>query len=238
MSQKSSVMQLPQFVPKALTSDSVGYIACGVALLTFTRVFYIVADRGAISVHDDTLEMWWHLIFFLAMFSCIFGGKILSSEDSGRDPHNSVLSLKLWGVLASLLTAAVFLTAEWLDEPFLAVFQETIWDTFGAQHFVAFVVAALALLHISVSVGSDRSNDGTHLVARMKLPLMTTYGLFSLDHFWELLTEAWEIFVLSEEVIERAEQIIVLPAFLVLAYASWKMWSRDAAVPQATSAAE
>ena len=216
----------------------VGYIACGIALLTFTRIFYILADRGTISISDDTLEMWWHLIFFLAMFACGIGGKILVGDSEEHNPLDSLLSLKLWSILAAVLTAAVFLSAEWLDKPFVAVFQDSIWDIFGAQHFVAFVVAALALLHIGVSVSADSSNESANLIDRLKLPLMITYGLFSVDHFWELLTESWEIFEFSEEIIERTEQIIVLPAFVVLAYVGWKLWTHDAAVPKATSAAE
>ena len=182
--------------------------------------------------------MGWHLIYFLAMFACIIGGMILSSEETEISLFSSPRTLKVWSVSAAVLTAAVFLTAEWADEPFLEIFQETIWDTFGAQHFVAFVVGALALLHIVVSIEGRTMADSTNIVAQLKMPLMATYGLFSLDHFWELLTESWEIFIISEALIERVEQIIVLPAFIVLAYVGWKLAVRDTGVSQITDVVE
>ena len=67
---------------------------------------------------------------------------------------------------------------------------------------------------------------------------MITYGLFSLNHLWELLTESWQILTFDQAIIERTEQVMIFPAFLILAYMGWKLWSLDIAVPRATSAAE
>lgn len=210
-----------------------GYFASGIALLGMTRVFYILADRGVIYVHDDTLEFWWHMIFFMAMAMCIFGGKVLSNIGDERSRLSSLRSLKQWCVISVVVTVVAFLTAEPMDKSFVAVFDGTIWDTFGVQHFVALVVGALALLHIFVSADNYGSRSDIGIMAQLKLPLMITYGLFALDHFWELLTESWEIFVLPETTIERIEQIIVLPAFLAVIYAGWKLRAGRSKVQQA-----
>ena len=64
---------------------------------------------------------------------------------------------------------------------------------------------------------------------------MITYGLFALDHFWELLTESWEIFEFPETLIEQVEQMIVLPAFLAVLYAGLKLWALGAKAHQASA---
>ncbi len=216
----------------------VGYIACGIALLGMTRVFYIFADRGVIFVHDDTLEFWWHIIFYMAMGAWICGAKVLSKVEGEGDRLSSLRSLKQWSVVSALVTAAVFLTAEPLDKSFVVGFDGTFWDIFGVQHFAGFVAAALALLYIVSSVGIHESPSDARIINRLKLPLMITYGLFALDHFWELLTESWEIFVIEETVIEQVEQMIVLPAFLAVAYAGWKLWSLRSEARQASATVE
>ncbi len=214
----------------------VGYIACGIALLGMTRVFYIVADRGVISVHDDTLEFWWHIIFFLSMAVCVCGGKVLGLVEGEGDRLGSLRSLKQWSVISALVTAAVFLTAEPLDKSFVAGFDGTFWDIFGVQHFAAFVAAALVLLYIVGSVGIHESTSDARIINRLKFPLMMTVGLFALDHFWELLTESWEIFAFEETLIERVEQMIVLPAFFAMLYAGWKLWALRSEGQQASAA--
>lgn len=216
----------------------VGYIAVGIALLGATRIYYLTADRGVISVHDDTLGMWWHLIFVLAMASCIIGGKALSGGDDEREQTRARGTLKIWGVTVTIFTVVAFAVMQSLDQPFLAVFQDTIWATFGVQHFAAFVAAGLAFLHIVVSFGGNRSREDTSILDQLKLPLMITYGLFSLNHLWELVTESWQILVLEEAIIERTEQLMIFPAFLAVAYVGWKLWSEGRSAQETAVAAE
>ena len=219
----------------AKSSDGIalGYHAGGIALLGMTRVFDILADRGVIYVHDDTLEFWWHMIFFMAMAMFVFGAKVLSDIDGEGSRLGTPQSLKGWCIVSVVVTIALFLTAEPLDNAFVEAFDGTIWDSFGVQHFIAFVVAALALLNLYASVGARESSSDVSVIALISVPLMITYAPFPLDHFWELLTESWEIFELHESIIEQTEQIIILPALGATVYAGWRLRISPSQVQQA-----
>ena len=206
-----------------------GYIAAATATLGCTRLFYILADRGHIFIHDDTLEFWWHMIFFMAMFLFVCGGKVMSDIEGQGSRLGTPRVLKQWCGITVAVTIACFLSAEPMDKRFVEVFDGTIWDSFGVQHFAAFIVAALTALHLYATAGGRESASTTSVISLIKVPLVSTYALFSLDHFWELLTDSWEIFDLSETTIEQIEQTIVLPAFLAAIYGGWKL--RTARVP-------
>ena len=205
---------------------AIGYLMTGIALLGITRVFYIVADRGVISVHDDTLELWWHLIFYLSMVMFICGGKALSSVPAERVGLESFRLLRRWQVISVALTAAVFLSAEALDQPFVSAFDGTLWDRLGVQHFVALVLAALAALQMTATSGGGAGIVDHDIVPSIRIPLVVTLSLFSLDHLWELLAETWELFIAPETLIERTEQLIVFPAIMAATYAGWRLRAR------------
>ena len=94
---------------KSSDGIALGYHAGGIALLGMTRVFDILADRGVIYVHDDTLEFWWHMIFFMAMAMFVFGAKVLSDIDGEGSRLGTPQSLKRWCIVSVVVTIALFL---------------------------------------------------------------------------------------------------------------------------------
>lgn len=202
-----------------------GYVGCGIALLGMTRMFYVVADTGVITIHRETLDIWSHAIYCLAMVVSICGGKVLSKSKNADRRLASPGAFARWCVIAVLATVAVFSTAELLDDPFVAVFQNSFFDSFPVEHLIAFVVSAIALAYMIESVDVDESLSGVSKNAVLIFPLMLGYFLFSLEHLWELLLEILHVTaVRSTTMAERVEQMIVLLAFLVVTYAGARLW--------------
>lgn len=205
---------------------ALGYIACGIALLGMTRVFYLLAGTGVIPIHGDTLEIWSHTIYCVAMAVSICGGRALSKHGS----KERRLASRQWfvriGTLSGLATVAIFVMAKPLDEPFMAVFHDSFLDRFPTEHFVAFVLGAVALIYMIQSVDIDESLSGASKNAVLIFPLMLGYFLFSLEHLWELLLDLLHITAVhSTTMAERVEQMIILAGFLIVTYSGWRLWS-------------
>jgi len=205
---------------------ALGYVACGIALLGMTRVFYVVVGTGVITIHADTLEIWSHAIYCLAMVVSICGGKVLSRRRDREDPLASPRALVRWCLFAGLATAAIFLTADPLDGAFVAAFHNSFFDRFPAEHLVAFIISAIALVYMVLSVDIDETLSGASKNAVLIFPLMLGYFLFSLEHLWELLMEILHIRAShSMTMAERVEQMIILSGFVVVTLSGWRLWS-------------
>jgi len=83
----------------------------------------------------------------------------------------------------------------------------------GIQHLIAFAFSSL----VAFTLIEIRSFP-EHYNSYFTFPLLIVFVLFVTYHFWELLTESLEIIVISEEIIEQVEQILVIPIFLVLIF--------------------
>jgi len=203
------------------------YVACGIALLGMTRVFYVVVGTGVISIHTDTLEIWSHILFCVAMVVSVCGGMVLSGDKDDVSRLASPRLVRLCWVMSGLATVAVFVTAEPLDESFMAVFPNSFFDSFPMEHLVAFLISAVAILYMVNSVDVDTSLAGASKNGVLIFPLLLAYSLlFSLEHLWELLLEILHLkAVQSMNMAERVEQMIVVLAFLVVTYSSWRLWS-------------
>ena len=188
------------------------YFLFFILLFGLTRVFYIIADHGIIQIADDTLEVWWHLIFFNSLILIL-----LSIKDIMRKPQYIKLgSLKRClsiCMISTIFAIFVFLSAEPLDEGFVSVFSDTFWAKIGIQHLIAFTFASLIAFTL-IEIKSFPEQYHTHFT----FPLAIVFVLFITYHFWELLTESLEIIVISEEIVEQIEQLLVIPIFVVLIF--------------------
>ena len=188
------------------------YFLFGIILFGFTRVFYIMSDQGIIPIADDTLEVWWHLIFFNSL-----GLILLSIKDIMRKPQyikprslKRCLSICL---ISSVFTIFVFLSAVPLDEEFISVFSDTFLGKIGIQHLIAFAFSSLVAFTL-IEIRSFPERYNSYFI----FPLLIVFVIFVTYHFWELLTESLEIIVIAEDIIEQVEQILVIPIFLVLIF--------------------
>jgi len=188
------------------------YFLFGIILYGLTRVFYIMSDQGIISIADDTLEVWWHLIFFNSLGLILLSIKDIMRKPQYLKPRSLKRCLSIC-MISTIFAIFVFLSAEPLDEGFVSVFSDTFWGKIGIQHLIAFAFSSLvAFTLIEIRSFPEQYNSS------FAFPLLAVFVLFVTYHFWELLTESLEIIVISEEIIEQVEQILVIPIFLVLIF--------------------
>jgi len=197
---------------KKLPNTNVGwiYFLFGIILYGLTRLFYILSDQGIIPISDDTLEVWWHLIFFNSLILILFSIKDIMTKPQYTKPK-SLKRCLLICISSSIFTIFIFFSAVPLDEEFVLVFSDTFWAKIGIQHLIAFTFSSLIAFTL-IEIRSFPERYYSFFI----FPLAVVFILFVMYHFWELLTESLEIVVISEEIIERVEQIIVVPIFVML----------------------
>jgi len=197
---------------KKLTNTNVGwiYFLFGIILYGLTRLFYIMSDQGIIPIADDTLEVWWHLIFFNSLILILLSIKDIMTKSQYTKPKSLKLCISIC-IISSIFAIFVFFSAVPLDEEFVLVFTDTFWAKIGIQHLIAFTFSSVvAFTLIEIRSFPDR------YYSFFIFPLALVFVLFVVYHVWELLTESLEIIVIPEEIIEQVEQVIVVPIFVVL----------------------
>ncbi len=137
---------------KKLTNTNVGwiYFLFGIILYGLTRLFYIMSDQGIIPIADDTLEVWWHLIFFNSLILILLSIKDIMTKPQYTKPKSLKRCISIC-IISSIFAIFVFVSAVPLDEEFVLVFSDTFWAKIGIQHLIAFTfssVIAFTLIEI------------------------------------------------------------------------------------------
>lgn len=189
----------------------VGYFLLAVISFGFTRVFYILADRGIIFVADDTLEVWWHFIFYIGMIMLIFGIQKSVNIRQIKSKKSFLNQLKFPIIAVGIVVTFVFFSAETLDKPFLSIFSDTFWAKIGIQHLLAFSLSSLVVFYL-LDLKMNLKIQSKIFVNFLLIFLVVTTSY----HLWELLTESMEIIELDEKTIERTEQLIATVMFSIL----------------------
>ncbi len=188
------------------------YFLFGIILFGLTRVFYIMSDQGIISISDDTLEVWWHLIFYNSLGLILLSIKDIMRKPQYVKPRSLKRCLSIC-MISTIFAIFVFLSAVPLDEEFVSVFSDTFLGKIGIQHLIAFSFSSLVAFTL-IEIRSLPEQYNSYFT----FPLAMVFVLFVTYHIWELLTESLEIIVLSEEIIEQVEQVFVVPIFVLLIF--------------------
>jgi len=188
------------------------YFLFAIILYGLTRVFYIMSDQGIIPIADDTLEVWWHLIFFNSLILILISIKDIMKKSQYIKPRSLKRCLSIC-IISTMFSISLFFLAVPLDEEFVSVFSDTFWAKMGIQHLVAFTFSSLVAFTL-IEIRSYKEQYDSYFT----FPLAIAFVLFVTYHFWELLTESLEIIVISEEIVEQVEQVLVIPIFCVLIF--------------------
>ena len=196
-----------------------GYFMIGTALVALARLFILLSSFGVLDISSETLNLGWHLLFFLSMITFFIAGKNFSKLGSDTETTEGSASVIGWGLACGIFTLLVFVLAPSIDEPFTTRFAGSIADTSGLMHLIAFILGSVAAFYLFY-----RSKMGK-ITALLATPYLISLGLFGLNHAWELMFESWHIVNVTDSTGERIEQFFVLPAFMLMTYAYIRLWS-------------
>ena len=190
------------------TNPSWIYFLFAIILYGLTRIFYIITDQGMLLISDDTLEVWWHLIFFNSLILLLLSLKNIMLKQKYLEKKSYKTPLVIC-IISCIFSVSLFFTAEPMDDAFVSAFSETFFSKIGIQHLIAFAFVSI----IAFSLIEVRSFPERYTPQLFK-PLVIIFLILATYHMWELLTESVEIIILQESVIEQVEQILVIPIFI------------------------
>lgn len=194
------------------------YFVVGTLALAGCRLFILLGNAGILKIGNDTIDLGWHILFYLAMITFFIAGKnMIRLSNDEQKPGSSKRAL-IWEIISALIVLAVFFGATTIDAPYTAMFDGTWAQSFGLIHFIAFVLGGLAAFYLFY-----RAKLG-NITTLLAVPFLITFGLFAGNHLWELLHESWKIIPTPDGVGELVEQLFVVPAFFLITYSYLRLW--------------
>lgn len=195
-----------------------------VYLFIGTGTFFIITifqKLGAefFGISDESMDIWWHVMFYLAMFSYYLGFKALvrlGNVESGTVNTTSVTS-KTWGIFSLLVLVVVFIIPSQV-EPLVNVYVASRLGELGAHHFLAFIIAGVVgayLFSAKIFLGQ--------IGRAIASPMIIAIWSLCVQHFWELLTESWKVIELTSDKIEGVEKIFLTISAISVIYAASRL---------------
>lgn len=175
-----------------------------------TGIFFVITIFQQLggeffAISDESMDVWWHVMFYLALASYFLGFKALVGLASGgSEGQGKAIGMeKTWGLFALVILVVVFLIPSSVETIVLS-YDSSALGQLGLHHFLAFIIAGVVgsyLLSIKKNIGQiGRAVAG---------PMIIAIWALAIQHFWELLTESWQIIELTSDKIEGVEKIFL-----------------------------
>ncbi len=206
---------------KSALGSVLTYLFIGTGTFLVITIFQKMgADFWGIS--DESMDIWWHLMFYLSMLSYYFGLKTLvglGSDDSSVGQKAGIAPEKLWGLFCAVALAVIFVVPS-MAEPVVLAYAGSNLSALGLHHFLAFIAAAVVGSYL-LSVKKNLGQIGRAIAN----PMIIALWALSLQHFWELLFESWKTVQVTTEVGEGGERIFLIVASVCITYIAWRLKS-------------
>ncbi len=170
-------------------------------------------------IADSSMDIWWHIMFYLAMFSFYFGFKKLSALGSSETGTTvaSTGSTKAWGIFSLVVLVIVFIIPK-IADPLVMAYTASKLGELGLHHFLAFVMAGVVgayLFSAKIFLGQ--------IGKAIANPMLIAIWALSLQHLWELLNESWKVIAVTPEVGEGVEKIFLTIAAVCVIFAATRL---------------
>lgn len=194
------------------------YLFIGTGIFFVITIFQTLGE-DFFQISHESVDIWWHLMFYLAMISYLIGFKALvalGSTDSVTSAKTSVAGVT-WGITVVLLLVVIFVIPS-KAEPIVINYLTSRFGELGLHHFIAFILAGVVgayLLSAKIFLGQIGRAIAT--------PMIIGVWAFAIQHFWELLAESWKVMEISGNAIEGVEKIFLTIAAISVIYAALRL---------------
>ena len=205
----------------ALAMKKVGKSGLG-TVLTFlfigTGTFFVITvfqglGAGFFGIADESMDFWWHIMFYLAMASYFLGFKALTKLGSDEKPAGTMG----WGIFSLIVLVLVFILPMKTDG-LVQAYMGSVLANLGLHHFLAFAIAAAVAAYLF----SAKKNLG-QIGKAIANPMLIAVLAVAVQHFWELLNESWKVVMVSGEVGEGVEKIFLIIAAACVTVAALRL---------------
>ena len=157
------------------------YLFIGTGTFFVITVFQKLVASGFYTISEESPDIWWHIMFSMAMISFYLAFKSLAHLGSSESTSASVsnISSKTWGIVSLVVLAVVFIIPNWADQ-WVNVYTSSKLAEFGLHHFIAFVLAGV----VGAYVFSAKIFLG-QIGRAIASPMIVAIWALALQHFWE-----------------------------------------------------
>jgi hypothetical protein len=199
-------------VGKSALRTVLSYLFIGTGTFFVITIFQTLGT-DYFGISDDSMDMWWHVMFYLAMGSYFLGIKALTKLGGDVPPKGA----GVWGVFSVIVLAVVFVIPG-AAEPAVLQYSSSPIAALGFHHFLSFAVAALVASYLL----SARKNLGM-IGKAIASPMLIAIIALCIQHFWELLFESWKVVQVTTEVGEGIEKIFLITAAVCMMLAATRL---------------
>lgn len=189
------------------------HFGSGIIFLGLSRAFLFLANMGVYSLEQETLDLWQHIIFYLAMGSFIWGGVRL--RQIATMPASAGYMIRDFYLLVALFLVEflVFGLAQPLNGILSPVLASPLIKGLGLTHIVSLILVAIAGSQIYAI-----KSDWAKLLPVGLYPILTFFIILGTKHTFELLNNNWQLVTLPIDVFLVVDQFLLILAFLSLTF--------------------
>ena len=193
-------------------------------LFTGTAIFFAITVFQKLGgeffgISDESMDIWWHIMFYLALISYYFGLKALVNLGNDNEKGMPPVSGRAWGIFSAIILVVIFLIPQSADSIVMA-YNASILSDLGLHHFLAFLIAGIVGWYLFTA----KKNLG-QIGRAIAGPMIIGIWSLGLQHFWELLTESWKWIPVTSTVGEGVEKIFLTVTAVCVSYAAWRLKS-------------
>lgn len=196
------------------------YLFIGTGTFFVITIFQKLAVANVFGISAESTDIWWHIMFYMAMISLYAGFRALARLGSSDQASSaSTDSGMVWGsiTLIVLVTAFVFASS---SESIMQAYSSSRLGELGAHHFIAFVLAGVVgayLFSASLFLGQ--------IGRAIASPMIIAIWAFAGQHLWELLYESLKVITVTSTTGEGVEKIFLIIAAVCITIASLRLKS-------------
>lgn len=188
----------------------------------FIGVYFVfmrsLEDVGYYS--DVSLHMWAHVIVYFSMIALIWGArhvrKISEAQTLDTNQTSGIAHRGFFWSMTALLFVLLLLSVPF-EGALAPLLTGSVVDTLGIHHFSVFVLGGMSAWYLY------RLKGDWGMISTSLNYFIAFLVLIGLQHFWETVTESWQLVHLDSVFIEGVEMLIIIPALILLFISQWKV---------------
>lgn len=204
---------------KSAIGSALSYLFVGTATFFVITVFQKLGAEF-FGITDASLDIWWHLMFYLALISYYLGLKALvglGSSDASADQSAGMSAGKVWTIFSVVVLAIMFLIPRAADSIVSAYLASNL-SVLGLHHFIAFILSGVVGSYLYTA----KKNLG-QIGRAIANPMIIAIWSLGFQHVWELLYESWKVVDVTSVTGEGVEKIFLIIAAVCVTYAAWRL---------------
>lgn len=203
-------------VGKSALGSVLSYLFIGTGVFFAITIFQGLGAEH-FGIPDESMDFWWHIMFYLAMMSYYLSFKSLTKLGMDEPAQSGMSKETTWGIFSLIVLVLVFILPGMTDA-YVGMYMSSPASMLGLHHFIAFAFAGTVGIYL-LNIKKNLGQIGQAIAGPM---LIATFA-FALQHFWELLNESWKVVVVTSDVGEGGEKIFLIIAAVCVTVAALRL---------------